>query len=126
MIYDGLMEYGYSEVDDSTKVRMLMNGINTNALSDCKAAILARPDIQGDFDISARNFLDFIAMTTSLQNNSTAKLASMARCGGGRRGGSGSDCGSRIAVNSCVQSPMTTIQNKYFCGSEQGYVPTAE
>ena len=35
-----LMKYGYSGVDENSKVRMLINGINTNVIKACKAAIL--------------------------------------------------------------------------------------
>ena len=66
IISDGLMEFGYSGVDDNSKLHILRNGIKTNAIDACKAAILASLDIQGDFDIAARNFLDFIAIAPSL------------------------------------------------------------
>ena len=57
IIADGLMEYGYSGIDDNSKLCMLMNGINTNALDDCKASILAIPEMQGDFDIADKTLL---------------------------------------------------------------------
>ena len=84
-IFNGLMKYGYSEFDDNSKVRILMNGVNTNTLGAYKADILDISDIWGDFDIVVSHFLDFIAMAPFLQKNSTAKLASVTGSGG-RRG----------------------------------------
>ena len=72
------MEYGYSGVDEKSKVLMLMNGTNTNTLNACKAAILAIPEMKGDFEITERRSLNFIAMIPYLQNNSTAKVAYVA------------------------------------------------
>ena len=43
IIADGLMEYVYSGVDENSKVRVIMNSINTNALNACNAAILDIP-----------------------------------------------------------------------------------
>ena len=85
IIADGFMEYAYSGVHDNSKLYMLMHGINTNALNTCKSSILAIPDMQGGFDIAARKFLDFIAITPSIQNNATAKVSSVTRRGGWKR-----------------------------------------
>ena len=43
IISDRLIEYGYSGVDDNSRVCMLMNSINTNACDACKSAILDSP-----------------------------------------------------------------------------------
>ena len=67
IIDDILMEYRYIVVEGKSKVRVLMNGINTKALNICKAAIQDIPDMQGDFDITARYFIEFISMTPSLE-----------------------------------------------------------
>ena len=126
IIYNGLMEYGYSIVDDNSKVRMIINCINTNALDACKEAILAITDMQGDFDIAARHFIDFIAMIPYLQKNSTNKVSYATRSGGGRGGGRRSDRGSGMPAESDVQADMGAITSKYFRGSERDYVPMAK
>ena len=46
------MEYGYSVFDENSKVCMLINDINTNALDTCKADILVSLEMQGVFDIA--------------------------------------------------------------------------
>ena len=120
------MEYGYSVVDDNSKVPMLINGINTNATDAYKADILASPEMQGDFDIYVRHFLDFIAMNLSLQKNATAKVSSVTISGVGRGGGHGSERGYDIPSKSNVKAAMGAIKNKYLCGSKWGYVSTTE
>ena len=103
-----------------------MNGINTNSLDACKTSILDIPEMQGGFDIAARNFLDFIATTPSIHNNATAKVSSTDRSGGRRRGGHGSDHGSDMPSESDVKTDMSAIKNKYIRGYERGYVTTVE
>ena len=112
IIADEFMEYGYSRVDDNSKVRMIMNGINTNSLIAYKADILYSPEMQGGFEISSRHFIDFIAMTPFRQNNATAKVSYATRSGGERGGGRGSDRGLDMTVESDVQASMGSIKNK--------------
>ena len=104
------MEYGYSGVYDNSKVSMIMKGINTNYIDTCKAAILARPEMQGDFDIAARNFLDFISMTPYLQKNVTDKLSYVTRNGGEEGGGRGIDHISDMPGEYNVQAAMSAIK----------------
>ena len=106
------MEYEYSGVDDNSKVCMLMNGINTNTLDTFKASILASLDMQGYFDIAARHLLEFIKMNPSIQNNTTAKVSSVNRSGGGRVRGSGIDHESRMPAESDVHDVMSDIKEK--------------
>ena len=75
----GLMEYGYSGVDNNSRVRMIINGINANALDAFKAAILAIPYMQGYFDILESYLLDFFDITPNLQKNATSKESSKTR-----------------------------------------------
>ena len=123
IISGGLMEYQYSGVDENSMVCMLMNGINTNAPDAYKEAILVSLEMQGGFDIAARNIFGFIAITPSIQKNSTAKLSSVIRSGLGRGGGRGSDRGSVMNSESDVQAAMVTIKNKYFRGYERDMSP---
>ena len=109
-IFNGLMEYGYSGVDDNFKVRMLMNGKNTNALDTCKASILDNPKMQGEFEITERHFIDFITMNPSLQKNATAKSSFMTTSEGGRGGEGGIERGSGMPSESDVQATMRDIK----------------
>ena len=103
-----------------------MNVIKTHDINVWKAAILYRPEMLGGFDIAERHLLDFIAMTPSLQKNTTSKLSSVTRSVGGRGGGHRSECGFDITTESGDQPAMSAIKNKYFCLSERVYVPREE
>ena len=65
-------------------------------------------------------------MTKSLQKNATAKVSSVTRSGGGRGGGSVSDCENGMPTESYFQIAMGDIRKKYFRGYEQGYVSVAD
>ena len=82
--------------------------------------------MQGEFDIGARHFLRFIAMTPSIQKNATDKVYSVTRSRSGRGSGNGSDRRSGMPGESDIQASMGAIKSKYFRGSEQGYVATAD
>jgi hypothetical protein len=48
-VLNGLTEYGYSRVDNGTKVRKLMGGINTDDLDTVKSAVLESPDLRTNY-----------------------------------------------------------------------------
>jgi hypothetical protein len=48
-ILNGLKEYGYTGIDDCSKVHHLMKGIKTTELDVCKANIMASPTLREDF-----------------------------------------------------------------------------
>jgi branched-subunit amino acid transport protein len=45
VVLQGMMEYGYAGIDERTKVRYLLAGIKTSALTPCTANLMAMPDI---------------------------------------------------------------------------------
>jgi hypothetical protein len=48
-VLNGLKEYGYSGIDDSSKVRHLLKGIKTTELDVCKDQVMASPTLHDDF-----------------------------------------------------------------------------
>jgi hypothetical protein len=59
-VLNGLTDYGYSGIDNVTKVRKLMAGINTDALDTVKAAVLASPDLRTNYPDRVTLYGDFI------------------------------------------------------------------
>jgi hypothetical protein len=59
-VLQGMMEYGYAGIDERTKVRYLLAGIKTSALTPCTANLMATPDIRNSFDRTAGAIKDFI------------------------------------------------------------------
>jgi hypothetical protein len=54
-VLNGLTDYGYSGIDNGTKVHKLMAGIKTDALDTVKAAVLASPALR-------KNYPDFVTL----------------------------------------------------------------
>jgi hypothetical protein len=48
-VLNGLKDYGYAGIDDSSKVRNLLKGIKTSELDVCKAQVMASPSLRDDF-----------------------------------------------------------------------------
>jgi hypothetical protein len=59
-VLNGLTDYGYSGIDNGTKVRNLMEGIKTDALDTVKAAVLARPALRTNYPDVVTLYGDFI------------------------------------------------------------------
>jgi hypothetical protein len=63
-ILDGLKEYGFSGMDEATRVRKFVAGIKTDKLDAIRAAVLANPTLS--FDRVTRLYRDHVAMTQSM------------------------------------------------------------
>jgi hypothetical protein len=48
-VLNGLKDYGYAGIDDSSKVRHLIKGIKTSEFIVCKAQVMASPSLRDDF-----------------------------------------------------------------------------
>jgi hypothetical protein len=59
-VLNGLANYGYSGIDNGTKVRKLMAGINTDALDTEKAAVLESPALHTNYPDVITLYGDFI------------------------------------------------------------------
>jgi NADPH-dependent 7-cyano-7-deazaguanine reductase QueF len=59
-VLNGLTDYGYSGIDNGTKVRKLMAGIKTDALVTVKAAVLASPALRTNYPDVVTLYVDFI------------------------------------------------------------------
>jgi hypothetical protein len=59
-VLNGLTDYGYSSIDNGTKVRKLMAGIKTDILDTVKAAVLASPALRTNYTDDVTWYGDFI------------------------------------------------------------------
>jgi hypothetical protein len=59
-VLNGLKEYGYSGIDDSSKVRHLLKGIKTTELDVCKVQVMASPTLRDDFPATVELYSTFI------------------------------------------------------------------
>jgi hypothetical protein len=48
-VLNGLKDYGYAVIDDSSKVHNFLKGIKTTELDVCKTQVMDRPTLRDDF-----------------------------------------------------------------------------
>ena len=59
-VLTGLVEHGYSGIDDWSKVRHLMSSIKTKVLDPVKTQIMASSTLRNDFDACVNLYKEFI------------------------------------------------------------------
>jgi hypothetical protein len=59
-VLNGLKDYGYAGIDDSSKVRHLLKGIKTTELDVCKTQVMASPSLRDDFAATVELYSTFI------------------------------------------------------------------
>ena len=90
-ILNGLTKYGYSGIDDGSKVRYLLGGIKTKDLDPVKVQIMASPGLREDYQGCVNLYQDYIAQRTPNQRDyNVSQVRSSKKDGGGKcRGGGG-------------------------------------
>jgi hypothetical protein len=59
-VLNGLKDYGYAGINDSSKVRHLLKVIKTSELDVCKAQVMASPSLRDDFAATVQLYSTFI------------------------------------------------------------------
>jgi hypothetical protein len=59
-VLNRLKDYGYAGIDDSSKVRHLLKGINTTELNVCKTLVMAIPSLRHDYFATVELYSTFI------------------------------------------------------------------
>jgi hypothetical protein len=59
-VLNGLKDYGYAGIDDSSKVRHLLKGIKTTELDVCKTQLTTSPSLRDDFGATVELYSTFI------------------------------------------------------------------
>jgi hypothetical protein len=59
-VLNGLKDYGYAGIDDSSKVRHLLKGIKTKELYVCKTQVMAGPSLSDNFAETVELYSTFI------------------------------------------------------------------
>ena len=74
-----LKDHGYSGIDERSKVRYLLEGINTTALDTVKTQILSSADLRNDFGAAVNLFQDFLKQTKTTKDPRTSNVSSIGR-----------------------------------------------
>ena len=76
-ILSDLKEHGYSGIDDRSKVRHLMGGINTAALDSVKSTILTSTTLRSDFTACVGLYQDFITQSDIASDNQSLLISAV-------------------------------------------------
>ena len=94
-VLDGLMEHGYSGIDGSSKVRLLLAGVKTQELDVCKAQVMASPVLRADFNATVELYSTFIKQMKASVPQMNVSEVSFARGTKPGQGGGGKSKGKR-------------------------------
>ena len=111
----GLVEHGYSGIDDRSKVRKLMSGIKTKVLDPVKTQIMASATIRNDFDACVNLYKDFIEQSDNLGVRD-AKILLVHSKNNGAPSDSGGGGGSGTNYKKTV--PDNSVPDRYYTGEE--------
>jgi len=76
-ILEGLVEHGYSGINNRSKVRYLMEGIKTSELDSVTTNIMATPALRSDFTACVGLYKEFIAQKDTNKPSRESRLASL-------------------------------------------------
>jgi hypothetical protein len=139
-VFNGLKEYGYSRIDDCSKVRHLMKGIKTTELDVCKDKIVASPNLRDNFAGAVELYSTFIKQmkAENLQMNFSEVNCSKNGQGdgksySGKRGSSGISNSTNAAIDDHFYEKheylaLSSDQNNILCLKrvKHGHVPNQE
>jgi hypothetical protein len=113
-VLEDLVQFGYSGIDEGSKVRYLVRGVKTDKLDTVKTSILGRADLRNDFTASATLFKDFIEQMKSQQPDHDITIAAV---GGNNK--NDDDSNSSIEGNKKV-IPDMSIEPRFYSKKEYG------
>ena len=105
-----LKDHGYSGIDERSKVRYLLDGINTTTLDSVKTQILASTDLRNDFTASVNLFQDFLKQTKTAKDPRTSNVSSVGRTQPTKTAKSGSNATNSTDVDMSVEDRYYTPQ----------------
>jgi hypothetical protein len=111
----GLKDYGYSGIDECSKVRHLMKGINMMELDVCKANIRYIPTLREDVAGTVELYSTFIKhmKAENPQMNISEVTYSKGKQGGGRSH-SGKRCSSGISNSNQGSSSNAVVDDCFY------------
>ena len=113
-ILEGIVEYGYTGIDEQSKVRHLLDGIKTNELDTAKGQIWASPRLQTHFNECVTIFQDFI----NNKKTATSHMATIASFGTKRQQ-------DNEETDDDVQ-PNMSVRDHYYTGKEYSKLSKAK
>ena len=76
-ILEGLVDYGYTGIDERSKVRFLNESIKTTKLDAAKAQIMASSELRNNFDNCATLYKDFVAQSNMNDHSNDRQISAL-------------------------------------------------
>lgn len=76
-ILEGLVDYGYTGIDERSKVRYLNDSIKTTKLDAPKAQIMASAELRSNFDNCATLYKDFVAQSNMNDHSNDRQISAL-------------------------------------------------
>jgi hypothetical protein len=83
-VFNGLKDYGYTGIDDSSKVRHLLKVIKTTELDVCKTQVMASPSLRDNFTATVELYSTFIKKMKAENPHLNVSEVSFARVKAGK------------------------------------------
>jgi hypothetical protein len=117
-ILKGLEAHGHHELDERSKVRLLMNGIKTSALDTVRATILGNPAMRSDFIQASGLYKDFIDQMNTDKKDREIMIAAV---------GTGGKPGPAPALKKGVTvKPDMSVEDRYYTKEEYASMSPAK
>jgi hypothetical protein len=84
-VLNGMKDYGYAGINNSSKARHLLKGTKTKELDICKMQVLASPTLHDDFAATVELYSTFIKKMKAENPQSNVSEVSFARGKGGKK-----------------------------------------
>ena len=88
---EGLVEHGYTDIDPSSKVRYLLDGIKTDKFDSVKTRIVSDTTLRNVFDACVTLYQDFIKQTAKSETTPTVGISELKTNAGGTKRKSAAD-----------------------------------
>jgi hypothetical protein len=122
-IAEDLKQHGYAGMDETSRVRKLVNGIKTDKLDSVKTRIMSDPQIMKDFDRATSLFKDFIAQRKSLLGPSSSQIAGV---GTGKQAGNDGNGGRKGKGKRKAQTAGVEVKDRYYSPKEYAQLSSEE
>lgn len=119
-VLEGLTQYGYSGIDERSKVRHLISGIKVEKLDSVKTRIMSDAALRNDFLACVNLYQDFIEQNSSDKDVKDVTIAAFTK--------SGTSDKKRFESrgNNTKVEPDMNVPDRYYNGAEYGTLTQAQ
>jgi len=128
IVLESLVSYGYSGIDEPTKVQYLLDGVKTDKLETVRTTILSSALLRSNFNSCVTLMQDYIRQDKSNQPRVQVAVVRAGRGGGRGRGGRTSGRGSGFNNHDKKKraAEFESVPNRYYTSEEYKELTTPQ